>query len=87
MDKHELSIKIAIELVCMLLQGADVKEVADATGVPQPTIRRWRDQGVKRPGLYTFVNLAAHFDVKVTIRDLRALTRKRRSLRVVAAQS
>jgi len=84
MSDSEVNIRLAIEMVCMLLQGANVKTVAAATGVTQPTIRRWRTQGVNRPGLYTFINLAAYFEVSVSIRDLRELTRNRRRLYAVA---
>lgn len=87
MTDSELKIWIAIELVCMRLQGENVRAVAAATGVTDPTVRRWRDKGVKRPGLYTFTNLARYFGIKVSIRDLQALTQKRRSLYAVAAQT
>lgn len=77
----ELRILEAIELCCLLLVGADLNDVHAKTGVSKNTLRRWRDEGVKRPGLLTFTNIAAYFDIKVSVKDLRVATDpKRRSI-------
>lgn len=71
LTKSELNVLEAIGICCLELQKADLKVVKEETGVTMPTLKRWRDDGVKRPGLLTFLAIAEHFNVKVSIKDLR----------------